>query len=200
MNALSPFLKIATAIALVTTFLMGFAAGYVVFHPVQEQRVQITSQAILMALRERGFLVTETYLFNEPVTISKSAGSALKDFFFGQTITARGVMEVNLGIDLSKIAAKDIIVEGERVTIAIPPATLFNVRLVGPLDLTNQQGILKRLVQNDPGYNEGQAELTRLAEEQATKPELIERAQLAGKEEITRLVSYIAQGKTVMVK
>ncbi len=179
---------------------MGFGAGYVVFHPAQEQRVQITSQAILMALRERGFLVTETYLFNEPVTISKSAGSAIKDFFFGQTITARGVMEVNLGIDLSKIAAKDIVVEGETITVTLPAATLFNVRLVGPLDLTNQQGILKRLVQSDPGYNEGQAELTRLAEEQASKPELIERAQVAGKEEITRLVGYIAQGKMVVVK
>jgi hypothetical protein len=180
-------------------FVGGLALGYRLFHP-SEQQTTVTSQVILTALRDRGFLVTQTYVFDEPVTITKSSGSAFKDFFFGQTITARGAMEANVGTDLAKLSENDIFVQGNTVTVSIPPASLFNVRPLGPIDVQNDRGLLKRLLENDSGYNEALAELTRAAEEAAKKPELLDRATTRAKEDIARLLGYVAQGKTIVIQ
>jgi hypothetical protein len=188
---------IAAFLALVVLGL-GIYAGYRIFAP-QQNKTQVTAQVILTALRDRGFLVTQTYVFDEPVTITKKSGSALSNFFFGQTITARGAMEANLGIDLGKVSTSDIQIQADKIVVTVPKAQLFNVRLIGPLDVQNTQGILKRLLENDNGYNEAQAELARVAEEAATKPEFVDRATESAKTEIARLVGYIAQGKTIEV-
>lgn len=180
-------------------FSLGFGLGYIVFRPEQTMQRAVTSQAILTTLRDRGFLVTQTYIFNEPIMIQKQSGQLIRDFFLGQKITARGAMEVNLGIDLSRVMPEDIEVSQDAIRIAIPNATLFNVRLIGPLDIQNEQGLLKRILQNDPGYNEAQSELIRVAEEQARKPELIERATTAGKTEIERWVGYMGENRRVEV-
>jgi len=176
----------------------GIYIGFRLFSP-QVIKTQVTAQVILTALRDRGFLVTQTYIFDEPVTIEKKSGSALKDFFFGQTITARGAMEANLGIDLSKVSADDIRIEGEKIVITVPKAQVFNVRLIGPLDVKNTQGILKRLLESDNGFNEAQAELSKVAEESAKRPEFIDRATESARAEIARLVGYVSQGKQVEV-
>jgi hypothetical protein len=193
--------KIYIAIAaFVITLGLGVYAGYRMFHASTASEAKITPQVILTALRDRGFLVTQTFVFDEPVTIDKSSGSAFKDFFFGQTIMARGTMEVNMGIDLAKVSESDVTIDANKVTVTIPGASVFNVRLVGPLDVKNSQGILKRLLENDDGYNEAQAELSRVAEEAAKKPELIQRANDNAVSEVTRLLGYVAQGKTVEIK
>ena len=111
------YLSLGLALAL---FLGGGVAGWAIFHPRPSATRTVDANVILTALRDRGFLVTETYVFDEPVTITKSSGSAFKDFFFGQTITARGAMEVNEGVDLAKLATEDVSVQGEMVTVTIP--------------------------------------------------------------------------------
>lgn len=176
----------------------GILIGYRLFTP-NVPKTQVTAQVILTALRDRGFLVTQTYIFDEPVTIEKKSGSALKDFFFGQTITARGAMEANLGIDLSKVTAENITIQEDKITITVPKAQVFNVRLIGPLDVKNTQGILKRLMESDNGFNEAQAELAKVAEESANKPEFINRATESARTEVARLVGYVSQGKQVEV-
>lgn len=177
----------------------GMALGWRLFRPSTVQRV-VTADVILTALRDRGFLVTQTYIFNEPVTITKTSGSALKDFFFGQTITARGVMEVNMGTDLAKITADDIRIDGDTVIVTIGPATLFNDRLIGPIDVKNDQGLLKRILQSEDGYNEALVELSKQAEAAATKPELVDTATKHAQEEIARLLTFVAAGKKVDVR
>lgn len=179
---------------------LGAYGGYRVFRPATQAGTKVTAQVILTTLRDRGFLVTQTYVFDEPVTIEKKTGSAFKDFFYGQTITARGAMEVNLGIDLAKVSSEDISIEGDAVIVSIPGASIFNVRLVGPLDVKNEQGILKRILENEDGYNEAQSELSRVAEETAQKPEYMKRASDNAVDEITRLIGYVAQGKKVEVR
>ena len=192
--------KLWGAIALVVIlFGGGLALGYRLFRPA-EQKTTVTAQVILTALRDRGFLVTQTYVFDEPVTITKSSGSAFSDFFFGQTITARGAMEANVGIDLAKLSSEDVSIQGDTVTVTIPSASLFNVRPIGPIDVKNDRGILKRLLENDSGYNEALAELTKQAEEAAKKPELLARANDRAKEDIARLLGYVAEGKTVVIQ
>lgn len=200
LNDIMKPLKIALSIIFLTIFFAaGAVAGYFLLKPSSDKTV-VTAQVILTALRDQGFLVTQTYIFDEPVTIEKSSGSALKDFFFGQTITARGTMEANLGIDLSQVTSEDVFVENDKIIVKIPQAKVFNVRLVGPLDVKNTQGILKRLLENEEGFNEAQAELTKAAEQAALRPEFIDRATNSAKEEVARLVGYVARDKTVEVQ
>ncbi len=177
---------------------LGFYAGWTVSRPAEYTRT-VDAQVILTALRDRGFLVTQTYIFDQPVTIEKTSGSAFKDFFFGQTITARGAMEVNMGIDLANISSDDVTIEEDKVTIQIPKATLFNVRLVGPIEVENKQGILKRILQDEDGYNEALSELSMIAEETATREEFVERATDRAKEEVKQMLGYVAQGKIIDV-
>mgnify|MGYP003810108553 CR=1 FL=1 len=198
-NIMKP-LKIALSIIFLAIFFAaGAVAGYFLLKPPSDKTV-VTAQVILTALRDQGFLVTQTYIFDEPVTIEKTSGSAFKDFFFGQTITARGTMEANLGIDLSRVTFEDVLVENDKIIVKIPQAKVFNVRLIGPLDVKNTQGILKRLLENEEGYNEAQAELTKAAEQAALRPEFIDRATNSAKEEVARLVGYVARDKTVEVQ
>ena len=177
----------------------GFYAGWKISRPAEYTRT-VDAQVILTALRNRGFLVTQTYIFDQPITIERTSGSALKDFFFGQTITARGAMEVNMGIDLANVNSDDVIVVNDIITIKIPEATLFNVRLVGPIEVENKQGILKKILQDENGYNEALSELSKIAEETATKEDFISRATDRAKEEIKQILGYVAQGRTINVE
>lgn len=178
----------------------GTFVGYRLFSPRSDVRQEINSQVILTALHDRGFLVTQTLMFDQPVVINKTTGSALKDFFFGQTITARGTMEVNLGIDFAKVNQDDVTVTAEGITVKIPKTTLFNTRLVGPLEVNNEKGILKRLTDTDTGYNEALQMLAQEAEKAAQKPELLERANQRAVEDASRILGYVAGGKPVSIE
>lgn len=195
---MKPWKLYAALIAFVLVFGGGMALGWRLFRPADVKR-EVTANVILSALKDRGFLVTQTYVFDEPVTIKKTSGSAFKDFFFGQTITARGAMEVNLGVDLTRVTSDQVSIKDNAITVLIPAVTVFNVRLVGPIDVNNEQGLLKRILENDDGYNEALSELSRIAEETAKKPEFIQRATARGREEIARLLGTVAQGKDVQV-
>jgi len=188
-----------SAIATALVFAIGMYAGYRVFRPAMPKQPEINAQAILTALHDRGFLVTQTFIFDQPVTIKKTSGSAFKDFFLGQTIVARGTMEVNLGMDLANTSEQDVKVNGDTVTITLPRATLFNTRLVGPIDVDNTQGILKRIIDSDDGYNEALNALSKTAEEMAKRPELLQRADERAKEDVARLMGYVAEGKRIVV-
>jgi hypothetical protein len=192
--------KLWAGIALVVVlFFGGLGLGYKLFSP-SLNKTTVTADVILTALRDRGFLVTQTYVFDEPVTITKSSGSALKDFFLGQTITARGAMEANVGIDLADVSQNDVTISGDAITVMLPAAKLFNVSPVGPIDVKNDRGILKRLLESDTGYNEASAELSKQAAAAATKPELLSRASDQAIQEVRQLLGYVAQGKTITVK
>lgn len=193
--------KIYVSLAiLVLTFGLGFYSGWRFAASKPEQQTQISSQLILTALHDRGFLVTQTYVFDEPVTIKKTTGSAFQDFFFGQTVTARGTMEVNLGVDLASLTDKDVAVADNHVTITLPKAKLFNTSLVGPIDVKNEQGLLKRVLNSDDGYNQALAELTRASEAVAQKPELLASANDRAKDEVGHLLQYVAKDATVTVE
>lgn len=191
---------IGSLVLALALFVGGLFSGYAIFRPRPSPAPEVKADFILTALHDRGFLVTQTYIFDQPVTIKKSTGSAFKDLFLGQTITARGTMEVNLGIDLAKVAASDVSVSGDTVTVTVPSASLFNTRLVGPLELRNEQGLLKRLLNSEDGYNEALEELSRGAEAVASRPELVERANERAVEDVRRLLGYAVKGKTIVVE
>lgn len=160
---------------------------------------QVTSQVILSALRDRGFLVTQSYVFNEVIEISTDQENFWRKIFWGQAIKAYGVVEVNLGVNLAKLGEEDVKVETDKVTVTIPSVEIFNSRVVGEINLENKQGILKRIFENDDGYNQAAEEMIRQAEQNATTAEMLANANQKAQEEIERLVGYIAKDKTVEV-
>jgi hypothetical protein len=176
---------------------VGIIAGWWGTKRVAEPRV--TSQVILSALRDRGFLVTQSYVFNEVITIANDSESFWRRLLWGQAIKAYGVAEVNLGVDLAKLGDDDIKVGADKVTVTIPSVEIFNSRIVGEINLENKQGILKRIFENDDGYNQAVVEMIKQAEQNATTAEMLSNADQKAQEEIKRLVGYIAKDKTVEV-
>jgi len=183
---------------IIIIFLAGLTLGWYVTRDVSTKSV--SSQVILTALHDRGFLVTQTYIFNEPIEIRDQDESFWSKILWGQVIKAHGVVEVNLGVDLSKISQADVEVGSNRITIYVPRAEIFNSRLVGEVSVENSQGILKSLFENDDGYNQAMAELTRQAENAALSDEMIQVANQKSEDEISRLVGYITEDKEVEIK
>ena len=183
----------------VLVFWLGLVMGWQFAKPAGVQKT-VTADVILTGLHDRGFLVTKTYIFNQPITIENSQGSFLKDLFFGQTIEAHGTVEVNLGVDLQKIGEDDVLLSQERVGISLPTTEIFNSRLVGPVDVENSQGVLKRLFDHDDGYNQAMAELIAQAEEAVRDERLLQEANRQAIEEVKRLVGLSAPDREVVVE
>lgn len=176
---------------------LGIIAGWWGTKRVAEPRV--TSQVILSALRDRGFLVTQSFVYNENIKITNSSESFWHDLLWGQAIQAYGITEVNLGVDLAKLGEEDVRVEAEKITVSIPAAEIFNSRIVGDINLENKQGVLKRIFENDDGYNQAVAEMIKQAEKNATTPEMLVAANTKAQEEIKRLVEFFVKDKVVEV-
>jgi len=187
------WLVLSVFFAFILMFGIGLLAGYSGW--LAKKAVQpaetVHVQTILTALKDQGFLVTQSIISTQEATIERSTGSALKDFFVGQTIRARGTMETNLGVDLSQLSEEDVQVDGSQVTVLVPAAELFNTRLMGDIEVENSQGIIKRVFQPDDGYNAALAELTSLAEGVAKDESILTNAQERSKEEIQRLVKLL---------
>ncbi len=194
------FIALIGAIVMLSSLVVGAIVGRLWFTPETSMRTVVSSQTILTSLRDQGFLVTQTYLFDQPVTIKKTTGSVLKDFFVGQTVEARGTMEANMGMDLSKLSEADVLDDGKTITVRVDAPVLFNTRLVGPIEVRNTQGLLKRLLEPDDGYNMALSELTKAAEEAANKPEIKQRATDKAMREIERLVRLLIQSTGREVK
>lgn len=178
-------------IAVLLGGIVGGTLTYRLTRPTEETRPVISAQTILQALKPQGFLVTQSIITNQEVTIDRSTGNVFRDFFLGQTITARGTMEANLGIDLTELTENDIELTEERITVHIPDVRLFNTRLIGEIEVENSQGIIKRLFQPDDGYNESLQSLTAATESLAGDTHVISSARERSKEELRRLVRLL---------
>lgn len=177
----------------------GVYLGYRLFSPAAPRAAATTSQTIVNAFHEEGFLVTESYVLNEKVTIDQKTGSAWKDFFWGQTIDAEATMKVNAGVDLTKIEANDISVTGDTVTLRLPNLQEQSVEVVGNITLTNKQGVLKRLFNNDDGYNVAYEKLRSEAQGVINTPEFQTAAQESTKKQITTLLRFLIGERSIVV-
>ncbi len=190
--------KIFTYVGVAIVILaIGILAGWWGTEKVAEPKV--SSQVILSALRDRGFLVTQSFVFNESIKITNSSESFWHDLLWGQAIKAYGLTEVNLGVDLAKLGEDDVKLEKDKVTVSIPAVEIFNSRIVGDISLENKQGILKRVFERDDGYNQAVTEMIKQAEEGATTDEMFANANQKAQEEIKRLVEFIAKDKVVEI-
>ena len=186
-------------ILIIIIFLVGLGLGYFLFRPAPEIN-QITSQVILQSLQSRGFLVTETVLADQKVVIENKTGSIWKDIILGQTITATAIMKISLGVDLKKLTQADIELKGNKAIIDLPEIELQSVELASDINLDNNQGIIKRIFDNDDGYNQALEELRTQAEQAAMSQEVQELAQQNAQTEISRLLKFLAPEMEVEFK
>jgi len=183
--------------------LLGLGLGgfvtYRLTRPVTVTPPVISAQTILQALKPQGFFITQSIITNQQVTIDKRSGNMFKDFFLGQTITARGTMEANLGVDLTELTEQDIELTDKQITLRIPDVRLFNTRLIGDLELENSQGIIKRLFQPDDGYNTSLQALTSATEALVNDTAIMDTTRQRSQEELRRLVQLLAQDQREVV-
>lgn len=158
-----------------------------------------TSQTVLLSLKGQGFLITQTYLFNQSIAIDHSSGSFFKDLFWNQAINASANIKVSSGVDLSKLTPANIQANGNNLTISLPVPTRYSTEVLGAVSLQNKQGVFKKLFDSDDGYNQALAALKTEAEKAAETPELLQDAQKGAEKEINRLVQILVPGSQVSV-
>ncbi len=160
----------------------------------------ITSNTVVTALQKEGFLVTQGYLTNERVMIGRSTGNPFKDFFFGQTIEALGMVRVSSGVDLKKVTSTDVLVEEEKITVTLPPIETYGAEVMGDITVVNKEGVVKRVIDHDDGYNVAANELRLVALRSATKPEVREQAEKTTQDLIQTLVESVSGDREVIVQ
>lgn len=176
----------------------GLFVGYRLGKPKQVDE-QVSSQSIVQALKHEGFLVTETYIITQQITIDRSTGSVFKDFFWGQDIIAFGTMKTSLGVDLSKLSLDDIKITSDTLSLTVPAIEDHGVELVGDISLQNKQGIFKKIFNNDDGYNAAYAKLKEAALATAETDMVKIEARENTRKEIERLVRLVAGDRRIEV-
>lgn len=163
------------------------------------QAHQVTSQTVLLSLKGQGFLITQTYLFNQSIAIDHSSGSFFKDLFWSQVIAASANMKVSSGVDLSKLTLADIQQNGNKITVALPVPVRYSTEILGAVNVQNKQGVLKKVFDNDDGYNQALENLKAAAERAAETPELRQDVQQETSREVVRLVQAIMPDSEITI-
>jgi hypothetical protein len=186
-------------ILVIIVFVTGIYFGYLIFKP-QIVREQINSQTILQTLKNEGFLITQNYILDQKVTIDKSSGTAWKDFFWGQEIEASAVMKISSGVNLTKLIAEDLSLADKQITLKLPAIEIYSTELLGDIELRNTQGILKKIFDNEDGYNLALGKLKEQAQVTANQEALVAEAKINTQKEIERLIRLAAPSLEVKVE
>jgi hypothetical protein len=186
-------------ILVIIVFVAGIYFGYAIFKP-QIIKEQINSQTILQTLKNEGFLITQTYILDQKVTIDKNTGVMWKDFFWGQEIEASAVMKVSSGVDLTKLNAEDVKLADKQISVKLPAIEIQSTELMGDIVLKNTQGILKKIFNNDDGYNLALNKLKEQAQVTASEEKLVSDAKINTRKEIERLIGFAAPDWQIKVE
>lgn len=138
---------------------------------------EVTSQTIVEKISDEAFLVTKSVFADEQVTIDIDQGSEWSNFWWGQEITAEGLVRIDVGVDYKKIEEGDIEVDhgDKKITIDMPTAEVLDASVMGDIEVEATSGLLRRLLDNDPtrDHNLASAELIRSAQDSLTINEAI---------------------------
>ena len=164
------YLLVLTIILTFLGFICGIFAGVTVTlqnvkdDPKNENNIIVSSDTIIEKLQKRSFLVTNSITTLQKSSIKIENNSSWSNFFWGKEINAEGNVQVDLGVDLSNIQSEDIKIDHDKKTIivSIPRAQIYNTTVMGDIDTTRDQGILTKLLKNDPqgDYNLAKEKLT----------------------------------------
>ncbi len=176
----------------------GIYLGYRVTRP-NTPTTQVTSQTVLITLKSEGFLVTQSYVFNQTIDINHSTGSQWKDIFWKQAIKASANVKVNSGVDLAKLTAEDVAIQNDTIMVALPQVAVNSTEIIGDVMVQNNQGIFKRAFDNDDGYNQALAAIKAEAMKAATKEEVIVEARVNADKQVKQLLRYVFPDREVVV-
>jgi len=179
---------IATGIALMLGLWLGYRAG------APKTTVEVTSQTILQRIADQYFVVTKTVVLDQESTITVDRGSAWSNFWWGQTISAEGLVRADVGVDLSALSESDVRIDdvGKRVSITLPQATILDASQYGDIEVTTKSGVLKYLLDNDPNDDFNQAK-ERLVEDARAAVEQDTTLFAQAREDAAKLVTLIVE-------
>lgn len=141
---------LALIITIVVVIVGSFLGG--VFYERNSQAVTtVNSITIRNRIENEAFIITKTLYINQEATIKVDQGSDWSNFWWGQTITAKSLMKVNVGVDFKKIKESDITINNvsKTITIKLPSAEVLDVSLGGDITVNSQTGILKLIFDNN---------------------------------------------------
>jgi len=158
-------------ISLITGFLAGNISGLIIGTKINKENTNettIESTLILERLKEQSFLITRSVISNEEVTITIDQSSPWSNFWWGHEITAKGLIQTDIGTDLSKISENNIDFNhsNKTISISLPDPEIYNTSLKGDIEVTTKSGLLKKLLSSDSNedYNLALNELSSQAE------------------------------------
>lgn len=140
-----------------------------------KEKEEITSTVVLERIQNQAFLVTRTIITDQEVKISIDQGSAWSNFWWGHEITAEGMVQVDVGVDLTSLSEEDITVDDTNKTIVInlPSSEIYDSSIKGEIDVITKSGVLYKLLSSDPNedYNLAMEKLTTQAEDAVNQDE-----------------------------
>lgn len=144
----------------------------------------ISSTVILNKVKDQSFLITRTVITDEKSTIFIDQGSDWSNFWWSHEITAEALMQIDIGVDFTKIEEKDISIDNNKkeIRINLPLSEIYNISLEGDIEVATKSGILKKLLASDDNedYNLALSELNKKAEYSVVNnEEIIKEAQLS---------------------
>lgn len=138
-------------------------------------RQKLTSVMVVDRINEEAFLITRSVYLDQDIEIVVDAGSDWSNFWWGQTLQAKALVKISLGVDLQNITPDQIIVNEleKKITIDLPEPSIISKEIIGDIEVDNQQGLLKLLFDNDTNkdYNLAYSELTTQAEKAVEQKE-----------------------------
>lgn len=128
-----------------------------VTRPNHEPQIIVTAETVLDRITDRYVVVTKTAYISQSSEITVDQGSRWSNLLWGQTVSARGIVRVDIGVNLDQLTADDIIVSerDKTVTISVPSADIVSAAPYGDVTVESKQGVLKRILDNNPNsdYN-----------------------------------------------
>jgi hypothetical protein len=158
MTSLNRFLW-AAGFCLLAAALCAFAVSNLLRPAPKAPVMQVTARTVVDRITSRYFVVTKSAYMTQETQIKVDQGSRWSNLLWGQTLTARGVIRVDLGIDLSGLTVKDVVVDAasKTVKIDIPAASIMGAAPFGDVEVKSDQGVLKFLLDNDPNSDQNRA-------------------------------------------
>lgn len=135
------------------------------------ESIILNEKIILERITEQYFTVTNTLFLEEEADLIFDKGSDWSNFLWGKSINARGLVRVDLGVDMSKIKEDSIKVNNinKTIEIIVPEAEILDASIFGDIKFDSEEGILQKILldtQNED-YNKAVNTLTDLAKKEA---------------------------------
>ena len=113
----------------------------------QSGQPEVSSQLVFERITDRYFLVTKTIFADSRAEINTPEKGDWRDLFVGQEITVRGLVRVDVGVDMQELAESDIRIDRPSRTIRVdlPEAEILDTSLKGELYLDEDKAILDKL-------------------------------------------------------